>query len=136
MNMRTSSFAATLLAGFLSGIALIISCGDDSPTRADAAICDCPALEPKIAGRVTVVDATNVIGPNERGGQGTFCPDGGIRLSGSCTTETLNPLRNVTLEQSGFYSKTDLEGWHCEFKNNESIEVTVKVSVVCLMPAP
>lgn len=113
---------------------LVLSCGDDSPGQVDAATCECSAAEPPIAGRMVVVDQTQIIAANGRGGQGAKCPQGGLRLSGSCTTADLNPLRDVTLEQSGFYDATDLIGWNCKFRNNEATPVTIKVTVVCLMP--
>ena len=132
--MRITSFVVPLVAGMFAGIGLVLSCGDNSPSNADAAMCDCPATEPPIAGRIMVVDQTITIGPNGRGGQGAVCPQGALRLTGSCTTANINPNRNVTLEQSGFYDIADRLGWSCEFKNNEAADVTIKVSVVCLMP--
>jgi hypothetical protein len=120
-----------LIVGLLAGVVLVVSCGDDSPGRVDAATCNCEA---PIAGRIVIVNQTQVIPGNARGGQGGGCPTGAILLSGSCTTETINPLRDVTLEQSGFYEQED--GWNCEFKNNEATPVTIKVSVRCLMPTP
>lgn len=132
--MRVTPSIGSLAMGMLIGISLVLSCGDDSPGNADAAACDCPAAEPPLAGRIMVVDQTQTIPGNSRGGQGTGCPEGALRLSGSCTTPDINPLRDITLEQSGFYLGED-RGWHCEFKNNEATPVTIKVSVVCLVPA-
>ena len=132
--MRVTSSLVSLVTGMFAGVGLMLSCGDDSPGNVDAATCDCTAAEPAIAGRVMVVDQTQIIAANSRGGQGAECPPGALRLSGSCTTADINPLRDVTLEQSGFYSPTDLRGWSCEFRNNEATPVTIKVSVVCLVP--
>ena len=133
--MRFTSSVVTLIAGMFAGAILVLSCGDDSPGKADAATCDCPAAELPIAGRIMVVDQTQVIGPNSRGGTGAACPPDALRLSGSCTTQALNPLRDVTLEQSGFYNATDdRRGWTCFFRNNEAADVTIKASVVCLLP--
>jgi len=132
--MRFSTSVVLLVAGMLAGTILVLSCGDDSPGSADAAMCDCPATEPPIAGRIMVVDQTRVIGPNSRGGQGAECPAGALRLAGSCTTATGNPDRDVTLEQAGFYNATDQRSWNCFFKNNEATDVPIKASVVCLIP--
>jgi hypothetical protein len=133
--MRITSFLVPLIAGIFAGIGLVLSCGDNSPSNADAAMCDCPAAEPPISGRIMIIDQIQTIGPNARGGQGAGCPQGALRLTGSCTTADLNPNRNVTLEQSGFYNAIDdRRGWTCFFRNNEATDVTIKASVVCLLP--
>jgi len=132
--MRATFSLVSLVAGMFAGIILVLSCGDDSPGNADAATCDCPAAELPIAGRIMVVDQTQIIAANSRGGQGAECPQGALRLSGSCTTANGNPVRDVTLAQSGFYLASDQRGWSCDFKNNEAAPVTIKASVTCLMP--
>lgn len=132
--MRITSSIVLLMAGMFAGAVLVISCGNDSPGKADAATCDCPAAELPIAGRIMVVDQTQIIAANSIGGQGVECPPGALRLAGSCTTADLNPLRDVTLEQSGFFQASDQRGWDCFFKNNEATPVTIKASVVCLLP--
>ena len=130
--MRVNSSLVSLIAGMFAGVLLVLSCGDDSPGNADAATCDCPAAEPPLAGRIMIIDQTRTIDAGSRGLAATACPQGALRLEGSCTTATINPNRNVTLEQSGFYG--GLTEWNCEFKNNEATPVTIKASVVCLMP--
>ena len=60
-------------------------------------------------------------------------PEGALRLGGSCTTNDSSTVPNITLEQSGFYRDT-VRGWDCRFKNNETTPVTVKASVICLLP--
>jgi hypothetical protein len=132
--MRVTSSLVSLVAGIFGGVLLMLSCGDDSPGKVDAATCACPAAEPPIAGRIMVVDQIQTIAANSRGGQSARCSEGALRLSGSCTTATINPGRDVTLEQSGFYQASDLEAWNCEFKNNEAAPVTIKASVTCLLP--
>lgn len=132
--MRVISSLVSLVAGMAAGAILMLSCGDDSPSKADAATCDCSAAEPSITGRIMVVDQTQIIAANSRGGQGAKCPQGALRLSGSCTTAQVNPGRDVTLEQSGFYQASDQVTWDCLFKNNEATPVTIKASVTCLLP--
>lgn len=141
--MRTTNSILLVLCGVAIGITSVMSCGDDASGNVDArppdgppdaAVCDCPPAEKPLTGRFTVVSNTQVIAANDRGGQGASCPAGAQLLSGSCTTELVNPVRNVTLEQSGFYD--DPSGWTCRFRNNEAAPVTVKASVVCLVPAP
>src|SRR5688500_2286149 len=110
--MRIATSVGSLAMGMLIGISLVLSCGDGSPGKVDAAACDCPAAEPPLAGRILVVDQTQTIPGNSLGGQGAECPQGALRLSGSCTTPDINPLRDITLEQSGFYSGEAQRGWH------------------------
>lgn len=138
----------TLVVGMLAGIVFVFACGDDGPTPADAqadapnvdapaATCDCPAAEPPLAGRITVVNVLQTIPGTDRGGQTAVCPEGAIRLSGSCTAGDLATIRNVTLQQSGYYGIGDeFRAWHCEFRNNEATPVVIKASVTCLIPAP
>jgi hypothetical protein len=130
--MRVAYSAVRFVAGVLAGMALVLSCSDDSPGNVDAGACDCPAAEPPIAGRIVVIDVTQVAAANGLGIQSAGCPQGARLLSGSCTTAVDNPVRDVTLQQSGFY--TTEQAWHCQFKNNEATPVTIKASVVCLMP--
>jgi hypothetical protein len=123
----------SLVAGLFAGAVLVLSCSDDSPGNVDAATCDCSAAEPLLAERIMVVNQTRIVAANSRGGQSAACPQGALRLEGSCTTADLNPGYDVTLERSGFYDN-DLRGWGCHFRNNEAVPVTIKASVVCLMP--
>jgi hypothetical protein len=131
--MRIASSFVSAVIMMLAG-AVLVSCSDDSPGNVDAATCDCTAAEPPLAGRIMVVDQTRIIEANSRSSQGAECPQGALRLSGSCTTADVNPIRDITLEQAGFYSASDLRGWTCKFRNNEATPVTIKVSVVCLLP--
>lgn len=130
--MRAIPSAVRFVAGVLAGVVLVMSCSDDSPGKVDAGACDCPAAEPPIAGRVVIVDTTRVAAANSLEGTEAVCPQGARLLSGSCTTATVNPFRDVTLQQSGFY--TTEQSWTCKFKNNEATPVTIKASVICLMP--
>ncbi len=130
--MRVIPFRMPVAAVVFVGAALMLSCSDDSSGAVDAAICDCTGAEPPIAGRVVIVNQTQSIAANSVGSQDTGCPQGAQLLSGSCTTATVNPGRDVTLQQSGFYENE--QGWRCVFRNNEATPVTIKVSLICLMP--
>ncbi len=130
--MRVAYSAVRFAAGVLAGVALVLSCSDDSPGNVDAGACDCPAAEPPIAGRIAIIDATVVAAANGLGIAEAVCPQGARLLSGSCTTADYNPIRDVTLQQSGFY--TTEQAWSCRIKNNEATPVTIKASAVCLMP--
>jgi hypothetical protein len=123
--------------GAVAGIAFVLSCSDDSPGKADAATCDCPAAEPPLsASRYQLVDNISTVPANGTSIAGALCPSGTLFLSGSCTTQLLNPVRDVTLQQSGFFDASELGTWSCLFRNNEATPVNVKATVVCLKPAP
>ena len=144
--MHVAKSILLLLSGATAGIAFVISCGDnlhlsadaaiDAPKIADAApVCDCPAAEPPLAGRFVVFSQLRVIAGNDTSTQGVECPAGMQLISGSCTTDFINPIRNVTLQQSGFFEMPPA-AWNCMFRNNEATPVTIRVSVICLRPTP
>src|SRR5215203_5938734 len=109
--MHIAKSILLLLSGAISGVAFVISCGDNLHLSADAAIdapktidaapvCDCPAAEPPLAGRFVVFSQLLTIAGNDTGVQGVPCPVGMQLISGSCTTNFINPIRDVTLQQS------------------------------------
>jgi hypothetical protein len=54
--MRLRTLMASL-TGFVAGIALVLACGENASQPADASagqVCDCPAAEPPLTGRVRV----------------------------------------------------------------------------------
>lgn len=129
------SFRTPLLVvtGAALGIGLILACGDDSPTDADAAVCDCPAAEPPLAGRIILSDeSTSPIPALGSTSQSNECPTGATLLSGSCLLETID--NEVTLSQSGFEVFDDTV-WVCRWNNPTSQANVGKVRVICLMPA-
>jgi hypothetical protein len=100
------------MTGAASGIAFVLSCGDnlsvqanadaaiDAPKVPDAApICDCPAAEPPLAGRFVVVSLTRTIAANNTGARSAVCPAGSQLISGSCTTDNPTTLFDVTLRE-------------------------------------
>lgn len=125
--------------GAVAGIAFVVSCSEH-PKVVDAApaVCDCPAAEPPlIVSRYQVAESSvATVAANGTNGATAACPPGTLFLSGSCTTDKLNPIRDVTVQQSGLYSAAELGGWHCEFKNNEATPVDVRARVICLKPGP
>jgi hypothetical protein len=146
--MHVARSILLLMTGAASGIAFVLSCGDnlsgranadaavDAPKAPDATrVCDCPAAEPPLAGRFVTIHNTAIMGPNDIMNQSARCPTGLQLISGSCTKDELNPGRRLTLEQSGFY-REDPNEWWCMFRNNETSDVTIRVSVTCLKPAP
>jgi len=146
--MHVARSILLLMTGAASGIAFVLSCGDNLSVKAnaDAAIdalkepdaaqpCDCPAAEPPLAGRFVVVSQTRTIPANDFSISSAVCPAGSQLISGSCTQDLLNPYRNLTLQQSGFFEISPIE-WVCWFRNNEPFPVTIRSSVICLKPAP
>jgi len=141
------------LSGTVSGIGLVLSCGDNLNVRADASTavdapkvidavpacdcpaCDCPAAEPPLAGRFVTISNTSTIAAGGLSAESAGCPMGSQPISGSCTQNLLNPYRHLTLEQSGFHEAYPTEWW-CWFRNNESTPVTIRASIICLKPAP
>ncbi len=130
--MRITSSVVQLLVGMLTGVVLVLSCGDDSPGNADAAACDCPAAEAPIAGRLVRVSDTQVINPGSTSAEGAGCPEGGLLISGMCTNDPITSGADLTLQQSG--ASDNLQSWTCWFKNNSLSPVTVKATAICLMP--
>lgn len=146
--MHVARSILLLMTGATSGVAFVLSCGDnlgvkanadaavDAPKVPDAApICDCPAAEPPLTGRFVTISKTRTIAGNAFGVQSAVCPEGSQLISGSCTQDLINPFRNLTLLQSGFFEPLQNE-WFCWLRNNEPTEATIRVSVICLKSTP
>jgi hypothetical protein len=144
MHVASSSFRL-LMIGTASVVAFALSCGDnlslkanadavvDAPSAPDASpICDCPPAERPLAGRFLTINNIRSIAPG-LGVESALCPGGSQLISGSCTQDVLGLYQHLTLEQSGFYEIAPLE-WVCWFRNNESSDVRIRVSVTCLTP--
>jgi hypothetical protein len=120
------------LAGFVAGIVLVLSCSDDAPGDADAAVCDCPAAEPPLPGRVTVVESTTTIPAGARAGQFAECPTGSIVLTGGCSGVDSIMQPDVVLQ----YSRPGAPqaGWSCGWRNDSAAAVELKAIAHCLNP--
>ncbi len=132
--MHSTRPALLVVSGAIAGIALVLSCGDDSPPRADAAdpVCDCPAAEPPItSSRIVQVEKPATVPANDGGVGAALCPDGAIVLSGGCAAEEGNAPQ-IILEQSipGNIS------WSCNWRNPTNSPIAVRAIVRCLKPAP
>src|SRR5689334_20253997 len=134
MHIARSCFL--LMIGAASGVAFVLSCGDnlslkayaaatvDSPEGSDAATtCDCPPAERPLDGRFITISNTRSIAPG-LGVEDAYCPAGSQLISGSCTQDLLNSYQHLTLEQSGFYETSPAEWW-CFFRNNDLSDVTI-----------
>lgn len=127
-------FSLGIVIGVAFGIATMLSCGENSPQRSDAATCDCPASEPPIAGRILAkASPPATIEPGLTGLAGVGCDSGTQLISGACEEEGDTAEDNITLQQSG--PNSQLTGWNCIFKNNEAVPVPVKAVALCLKPA-
>ena len=138
---RIVTTTTTLLAGAACATALILACGDDSPADADAApLCDCPAAEAPLAGRIVFVD--QVIEPDTIGQiQATArCEDDWVLLGGGCTVESGNP-HSLILNTSGTspndITSSPLGGdYRCYWKNPDNLQIdAVRARAICLVPA-
>ncbi|MCA9678644.1 MAG: hypothetical protein H6708_20640 [Kofleriaceae bacterium] len=128
--MERTKGLMTLAAGVGVGIALVLSCGDDSPGDADAAVCDCPAAEAPLAGRVQEFEETAEIAVQTSRAIGVDCPSDAIPLGGSCLLDELAAERvNLTMAYQG--SQT----WVCRWDNLSPEPRMGIVRVRCLMPA-
>jgi hypothetical protein len=142
-----------LLSGVTTGIAFVVSCGDnwhlsadaavdataDAPKALDAApVCDCPAAEPPIPGRLFFDSSIIIVDGYQDHSASRLCPTGAIAISGSCklSTPIPNPRRDVILRESGLVYAPIPSGWRCTVHNNESEMVLYEIFVLCLKPAP
>jgi hypothetical protein len=121
------------LASLTLGIALTLSCSDDSPGDADAAVCDCPAAEPPITAQRVVRETSNPITLTAGTATGpAIACSRGIAISGSCDLD-FNAMRSqLHLVEAGLH---DNNGWSCIWSNNGAVDTIGTATVVCLVPA-
>lgn len=132
-------YIAYIVVGFAAGIAVTMSCSDDSPPHADAATCDCPLSEPPISGRVTEVIVSVTLPPstegNGRSGQVAVCPMGSILVTGGCSAGE-GQVPDIVIEQSSPVTRTPTskgDAWSCSWRNNTGLPVAARVIARCLM---
>ncbi len=125
-----------LLAGAALGIAFIFACGDGNQNHVDAApVCDCPAAEPPLAGRIVIEpQTTSPIPAQSSASAGNACPLGATLLSGSCRIQGAGHDQ-ITLSQSGVDVAGQTQGWDCNWYNPTTTAATGTVQVICLIPA-
>lgn len=134
--MRLATPICMVGFGLVLGVTLVLSCGDDSPKKVDAAdaMCTCPAAEPPIPDRVKEVKTNEVIPSHATHViHSAACPPipaQGLVLNGGCTAD-LPALGSIVLEQSD----PGANGWGCAWSNPSDVDVPVHVIVHCLMPA-
>lgn len=129
--------AALCIASALAGAVAVVACSDDSPSDADAAVCDCPASEPPItATRLHRVDgAASQTAVNTVSLASANCPVGEIALSGSCYIDQDRTPRQVFTQTAG--ATPDGGAWVCYFVNNDLTNTAdVHAQALCFKPAP
>lgn len=137
--MRSQSIIL-LLSGALGGVAFVVACGDDGPATVDAAIeqrdaspavCDCPAAEKPLAGRLETVIRMDAVAAMRTSSSFARCPVGATVISGGCSIVGSQVL-NVTLTAST-PAPEPAEGWSCSYRNDEvSTAITIEAKVLCL----
>lgn len=121
------------LAGIGAGaaLALMLSCSDDAPGAADAAVCDCPTL-------VTVEQTV----PDAGGGPGgvvatAVCPAGFTLVGGGCQAYAkaapFNELRLFSAGGRGVVSDPS-NIYVCEWDNPLEIRATITAWATCQSP--
>ncbi len=129
---------ATLIAGAIGATVLIVACSDDSPSEADAAVCDCPAAEAPLQGRIMRVRGLDaVLAPGGRANAEADCPAGAILLSGWCDeVQEAGTQPTIAITKAGA-SPNQPNLWSCVYKNYSTggPNTIVHAEAVCLMPA-
>ena len=127
------------LAGAAIACALILSCGGDDQSGADAlaadaqTACDCPASEPPLSGRIVRVTDTIALAAQDSNIAGATCDSGAIVLGGGCDLET--PDKNITIFQNTPAKPSGgVQGWTCQWNNPTTTANTGIVTAICLMP--
>lgn len=125
------------IIGLMCGIALILSCDDESPSDSDASVtCDCPLTEAPIPPRIQEIsDVVTVPPPNlplEDGRETVSinCPLGSIVLHAGCSLNDGQTV-NAVLEQSYPGGR----GWLCGWRNTGTEPAQGKIIVRCLNPS-
>ncbi len=133
----SSSRILYTICGAVFGIALVLSCSDDSLSSVDAAACECPASEPPLATRITSTSVQLEIAAMAADGQFALCPTGARVLSGGCRRVGATTV-DVTLVEAGPATEpvSETGSWSCRWKNNTTEPVIMNVTALCLAPAP
>ena len=134
--MKTTSWILAMATGLVIGATLVIACSDDSPGDADAAVCDCPAAEPPLTGRImSIRSGPNSINAGGAGFQAANCPIGATLLGGAC--EVTNVDANVLVMESRIQRGSNFAAYTCSWSAlNATVANTGVAEAICLIPAP
>ncbi len=133
--MKKTTWIVTLLSGLAAGAASMVACSDDSPGDVDAAVCDCPAAEPPLAGRITSVRSEGAAITADNVNSATAsCPEGAIVLGGACELTGTDP--NVVTMFSRF-GRGPQQAYQCVWSAGTGAQNnTGFAEATCLTPAP
>lgn len=122
-------------SGAVASAALFVACSDDAPGADAAGVCECPAAEPPLAGRLIQVESDPLtIAAGTGDAVSASCPEGAIVLNGSCHHEPVPDASTFLI--GGGASRGSGAGWDCEWVNTRTEgDVTVRAYATCLMPA-
>ena len=133
--MKKASRSAVLacLSGALGATILVVACSDDSPGDADAAVCDCPAAEAPLAGRIARFRGSIFNVPlGSSGGGFADCPAGATLLGGGCRQNGFDDPR-ISINDAG--PDESGERYTCRFRNDSTADITAYAEAICLVPA-
>jgi len=133
--MKTPSILAALLVGAFGGAGLIVACSDDSPSDADAAVCDCPAAEPPLAGRIITVSGVISIPAGGPGVGGGSCPSGSILLGGGCKLDA-DDIAIHLISAGADRRVPEAIGYLCLWSSTSATDRTGTGEAFCLLPPP
>ena len=129
---------ATVIASVAATFVFFFACSDDggSPmdAAADAGTCNCPAAEPPLAGRLTIVTMSV---PDQGGTPGTVgvgaqCPDNAELLGGGCNVT--GPGANTLTLYASARPPAGPFGYSCRWNNPTGATVTIEAWASCLAP--
>lgn len=129
--MRLPSVLAAMLCSALGGAVLVIACSDDSPGDADAAVCDCPAAEPPVAGRIQWVTVDVTVNAMAAESANANCPPGAKLLGGGCGR---NGVLGVDVYSAWPFDFGDVESFVCEWRSNRTDAAMQTATAICLLP--
>ena len=125
-------------ASALAGALVVVACSDDSPGNADAAVCDCPASEAPLSGRIVRVRGDDaILVPGGVSAATAQCGPGAILLHGWCD-ELQEAGTQPTIAITSAGAPESAQGiWTCVYKNYTvgGPNTIVHAEAVCLMPA-
>lgn len=126
------------LLGFVGGVVVavgfLIACSDDAPSDADAAVCDCPAAEPPLTGRIVTMSRDIAITAGTADGGSASCPAGATVLGGGCGL--MIPDDRIVLSVAKPARSGDTQGYVCTWSGLQATaNNTGTVEAICLVPA-
>lgn len=130
--MKPLSILPVIIASALAGAVLVIACSDDSPGDADAAVCDCPAAEPPLPGRIQWTTKQVTVPAMNSVADIANCPAGAKLLGGGCGSSSV-PGGIIV----GSAEPTDggsLQGFACAWTSTRADAVTMTATAICLVP--